>query len=258
MSASTSTATPPAGGELARHRTSTDGRPFAARVAAQTAGVRAAVDRLPFLAALADGSLEPATFRHYLEQDGCYLKDYARALALLAARAPTPQDAAVWAGSAAGAVAAERDLHADLLHDERLAPASGTAPEGLAAGPVRPSPTTLAYSSWLVGQTSTAPYAVAAAAVLPCFTVYAEVGLALAEGAQAVPGHPYARWVAAYADPGFQASSAAAVDVVEGAVAADPASADAATEAAALATRFEWMFWDAASRREGWPRPEEA
>jgi len=247
------------------------GGAFRARVERESAPVREAVDALPFLAALADGTLPPAVFRHYLEQDGCYLREYTRALALLAARAPHPAHAAVWAGSAAGAVAAERDLHADLLGDERLGdglpaavpgapvaagpPAPGAPPDGGTAlrAVAEPSPTTLAYSSWLVAQAATAPYAVGAAAVLPCFTVYAQVGLALAERVVRRADHPYARWTAAYADAAFQAASARAADVVAEAVAADPAHEDAAVAAAVRATRFEWMFWDAASRREGWP-----
>lgn len=228
---------------------------FRARVEREGAPVREAVDSLPFLAALADGSLPPAVFRHYLEQDGCYLREYTRALALLAARAPDPAHAAVWAGSAAGAVAAERDLHADLLGHELLAAPGGPPVPGAAAagGAVEPSPTTLAYSSWLVAQAATAPYAVGAAAVLPCFTVYAEVGRSLAREVARRADHPYARWTAAYADEAFQQASARAADVVAEAVAADPVHEDAAVAAAVRATRLEWMFWDAAARREAWP-----
>lgn len=247
------TTAPDARPRLQAVRTPTDGRPFAARVARESAALREAVDRLPFLLALADGTLEPAVFRHYLEQDTCYLREYARALALLAARATDAEDAGAWASSAAGAVAAERELHADLLSDALLAPAVEGGPG--ATAPPAPSPTTLAYASWLVATAATAPYAVAAAAVLPCFTVYAEVGRSLATGAQAVPGHPYARWTAAYADPAFQASASAAVDLVERAVRADPGSEDAAAAAAVQATHLEWLFWDAAHRREGWPVP---
>jgi thiaminase (transcriptional activator TenA) len=224
---------------------------FRVRVAAAAAEVRAAVDALPFLAALGDGTLDPAVFRHYLEQDGCYLREYTRALALLAARAPRTEDAEVWAGSAAAAVVAERELHADLLGHPLLARSAGPGDGPVA--PVRPSPTTLGYASWLVARAATAPYAVAAAAVLPCFTVYAEVGRALAARAAEVPDNPFARWTAAYADPAFQAASAAAADVVERAVADAPGDADEAVATAVLATRYEWAFWDAAWRREGWP-----
>jgi len=222
---------------------------FRTRVAAASADVRAAVDALPFLAALGDGTLDPAVFRHYLEQDGCYLREYTRALALLAARAPRPDDAEVWAGSAAAAVVAERELHADLLGHPLLARTGEPGP----AAPVRPSPTTLGYASWLVARAATAPSAVAAAAVMPCFTVYAEVGRALAARSSEVPDNPFARWTAAYADPAFQAASAAAADVVERAVADAPGDADEAVATAVLATRYEWTFWDAAWRREGWP-----
>lgn len=229
------------------------GRPFTERAREATAELRGRIDALPFLRRLGDGDLPPHVFRHYLEQDRCYLREYARALALLAARAPRSAEASVWAGSASGAVAAEESLHVDLLG--RLPGDAGAAEAGASAreAGVQPSPTTLAYASWLVAGAATAPYAVAAAAVLPCFTVYAEVGAALAGRATSVPDHPYARWVAAYADPTFQAAAGAASAVVDAAVADEPGHEPAALAAVVQATRFEWMFWDAADRVEGWP-----
>lgn len=44
--------------------------------------------RLPLLAAVADGTVSTAAFRHYLEQDFIYLQYYARLYARLAALAP--------------------------------------------------------------------------------------------------------------------------------------------------------------------------
>lgn len=54
---------------------------FADDAWAHTAGLRAEIDDLEFLAELADGTLDPAAFRFYLEQDALYLAGYAKALA---------------------------------------------------------------------------------------------------------------------------------------------------------------------------------
>ena len=71
----------------------------------------------PFLSGLADGTLARESFRHYIVQDAHYLRGYARALALCAAKATDPADTVMFAEHAAGAIAAERDLHAALMHE---------------------------------------------------------------------------------------------------------------------------------------------
>ncbi|GAA0298836.1 thiaminase II [Kineococcus aurantiacus] len=206
--------------------------------------MRAAIEASPFLAELGAGTLDAAVFRHYLEQDAIYLSGYARALSLLAARAPDTAAATFWAQSAHGAVVVESALHADLLESGLLPPAP--------AAPVA-SPTTLGYVSHLVASAATDPYAVAAAAVLPCFWVYADAGRRLAAHAELVPGHPYARWVAAYDAPEFHASVERARALVD--AAATAGLEEAMHEAFAVATRYEWLFWETAHRRETWPVP---
>src|SRR4051794_29381991 len=67
----------------------------------RTQALRAAIGRLPFNAELAAGTLAPERFRFYIAQDALYLGEYARVLALAAARDP---DAATvrWFCEAAG------------------------------------------------------------------------------------------------------------------------------------------------------------
>lgn len=132
--------------------------------------IRARVEALPFLRLLAEGTLEPEAFVEYIGQDSFYLANYSRALAMLATRAPSAQAAEFWAGSAQTAVAAERVLHARLIEDPALA--------GLPR-PESPSPTTRGYMYTLLAACAYEPYEVGAAAVLPCFWIYAQVGLDL-------------------------------------------------------------------------------
>jgi len=225
---------------------------FTADAWARTADLRAAVDASPFVTALGAGTLAPATFRHYLEQDVLYLAGYARALSLLAARAPDVASAGFWSRSAHGAGLVETSLHADLLGSGALPAAAG--------GPPAASPTTLAYTSYLVATAATAPHAVGVAAVLPCFWVYADVAGRLARTAAAVVRgggeHPFARWVAAYDDEGFLASVATARDLADAAAADQPAATVEAMHGAfATATRYELMFWDTAFAHEDWSHP---
>ncbi|MCV2491852.1 TenA family protein [Geodermatophilus sp. YIM 151500] len=222
---------------------------FSERAWAATAEVRRAIDELPFLAELGDGSLAPAVFRHYLEQDALYLAGYARALSLLAARSPDAGAASFWASSAHGCGVVETQLHADLLADELLGGPGRTGPQPA------PSPTCLGYTSFLIATAATAPYAVGAAAVLPCYWVYAEVGRRLAAAAAAAPGHPYRRWVAAYDAEGFQQAAREARRITDAAAGAAPHEEAAMRTAFGLAVRYEEAFWRAAHEREAWPHP---
>jgi thiaminase/transcriptional activator TenA len=222
---------------------------FSERAWAATAGVRRAIDELPFLAELGAGTLAPAAFRHYLEQDVLYLSGYARALALLAARAPDAEAAAFWATSALGCGVAETQLHADLLTDELL---GELEPDGVVPDA---SPTCLGYTSYLVATTATAPYAVGAAAVLPCFWVYAEVGRRLACEASAAPEHPYRRWVSAYGAAEFQAAADRARAITDAAARTAPHEEPAMQVAFAAAVRYELEFWRAAHVLETWSHP---
>jgi len=216
---------------------------------ARTASLRTAIEELAFLAELADGTLAPAAFRHYLEQDARYLAGYAKALALLAARAPDAAAGSFWARASHTTGVVEAQLHQDLLGGELLAAA------GPASGEPDSSPSCLAYVSYLIACAATEPYPVAAAAVLPCFWVYADTGARLAATARATPDHPYARWVAAYDDPGFQQATSRARELVDAAAAAAPGEVPAMHRAFGTATRYELEFWRSAHVQETWALP---
>lgn len=207
----------------------------------------AAILEHPFLTGLTDGSLPDDVFARYLVDDSHYLVGYARALSALAMRTTDPGAAAMLAGSAAQGIEVERELHRSYLLPRGIDPQAADAPEQ--------SPTCSAYIGTLQTLAAYAPVEIGLAGVLPCFRVYAEVGRAVLASAPE-SNHPYRAWIDAYADPGFDE----AVRAVE-------AHADAVAEAAtahrrddmfgayARATRFEWMFWDAAWRGEAWPVP---
>jgi thiaminase (transcriptional activator TenA) len=198
----------------------------------------------PFLGGLVDGSLPEATFGYYVAQDAHYLRDYARSLAVVAAKAPTHALAGMFGRHAAQTVEVELALHDTLL------PQLGIDPAGLDA--VAPSPTTTAYTSYLLATTYGGSYAQGLAAVLPCYWIYQRVGAQLVARGSADPR--YQRWIDTYAGDEFAATVSAVL------AAADEAGTDLATAEAERArhhfvttARYEWMFWDAAYRQETWP-----
>lgn len=201
----------------------------------------------PFVLALSAGTLPPDVFARYLLDDSHYLVGFARALATLATRAPTPELGALLARMVTETVASERLLHRNFLLPRGIDP---DAPGG-----AEPSPTCRAYVGTVLADAVVAPIEVGLAGVLPCFRVYAEVGRALLTTEPAAT-HPYRQWIATYTDPAFND----AVRLVEAGT--DALAREASTRRAAdmmiayeRATRFEWMFWDAAWRGEDWPEP---
>lgn len=204
-----------------------------------TAEIRTAIDKLPFVTGLGDGTLDREKFVYYLAQDAHYLRGYARALAAAAAKADRPQDIAFFAKSAHDAVAVESSLHETNVVD---------------VDAWTPSPTCTGYTSYLLSIAHTQGYPELAAAVLPCFWIYAEVGRALLEQAGDLAVHPYGDWIGTYADDEFEAATEHARQIVNRlADQADPTARARMRTAFTTASTWEWMFWDAAWRVESWP-----
>ena len=203
--------------------------------------IYAAILAHPFVTGLTDGSLPRAAFRHYIVQDAHYLRGYAKALAACAAKASDEDATAMFAEHAAGAIAAERDLHASLMAE------LGGAPDDEVVAPA-----TRAYVSYLMATVLAGSYAEAIGAVLPCYWIYARVGAALF--AAGSPDPLYARWIAMYGGEAFQAVVDAVLVETDrvGATLSD-VELDRMREHFTTTSRYEWMFWDAGWRREGWP-----
>jgi thiaminase/transcriptional activator TenA len=212
------------------------------RLWAEVAGIYAAILRHPFLVGLTDGRLDANAFVHYLIQDAYYLRDFARALSVVGSKAPSPADVGMFARHAAGIVDVELALHASLLSELGVAN-SDTVPI---------APTTRAYTSYLLSTAHGGAFVDGFAAVLPCYWIYAEVGAELVK--RGSPDPRYQRWIDSYADEEYQAIVAEVLaradDVGRTLGVADEARARAHFVTTA---RYEWMFWDAAWRREAWP-----
>lgn len=188
---------------------------------------------LPFVRALGDGTLDEDLFAFYLDQDALYLRDYSRALATLSARADTAEAQVHWAAGAHEAIAAESQLH-----------------EGWLANRARlggPSPITMGYTNFLRASAAGDDYVVGAAAILPCYWLYEEVGAVLSSQNHA--DHPYAEWLSMYGGEEFAAEVERSLAEVERAFeAASPAQRVRAARAYLSACVYEREFFDQAHR----------
>ncbi len=198
----------------------------------------------PFITGLTTGDLKHDAFEFYVVQDALYLSEYARALALCAARAPNEDATKMFAEHAAEAIAVEHQLHDSFFADF-----------GLSESEVRGTdlaPTNLAYTSYLLATAYRGSFAEALGAVLPCYWIYREVGQSLIE--RGSPDPLYARWIETYGGEDYG-------KIVERVLSLTNAlSGDLSrTEEIKMTThfrttaRFEWMFWDMGYRLEVWP-----
>ena len=150
-----------------------------------------------------------------------------------------------FAQSALGAIAVEQALHGRYLRD------FGVDPAGIADAD--PSPDCLAYTSYLIAAAYHEPWEVLVAALLPCFWIYWDVGCAIAR--TAVPQNPYKAWIDTYADERFGAAVRTVIAITDRAAdAATPATRAKMLAAFIRACQYEWLFWDGAYQRRGWPQ----
>ncbi|MGP5053607.1 bifunctional hydroxymethylpyrimidine kinase/phosphomethylpyrimidine kinase [Brachybacterium paraconglomeratum] len=208
--------------------------PWTEALWAAGAPLAGAIEDSGFVAALVDGSLPEGQFSFYLAQDAHYLQRYSRALATLAEISEAPAAREFWSDSSRHCVDTELELHRAWL---------AARPD---AAEVAVSPVTSAYTDFLLARALGDPTAVGAAAALPCFWLYSQVGASLPE----VPDeHPYAGWLLTYRDPTFVEGVRGALGVVERELeAADPAVRAEAARAFLLACRHELEFFEQARR----------
>jgi thiaminase/transcriptional activator TenA len=217
---------------------------FAAELWEAIEPIWAAIVRHPFVRGLTDGSLPGEAFRFYAVQDALYLRDFARALSLAAARAPADEWIIMFNEHAAGALKVERVLHESFFVEW------GLTPEAVAATPLAPA--NLAYTSYLLAVAHGAPWHETVAAVLPCYWIYWEVGRALERTGSRDP--LYARWIGTYASGEFGDVVRAVIDATDRvAERLSAAERQAMRRHFVTTSRYEWMFWEMGWRREAWP-----
>ena len=198
----------------------------------------------PFITGLTDGSLERSAFQFYVIQDAHYLREYARALSVAAARAPAEADIAMFNEHAAGAIAVERSLHESFFAE------LGLSEQDVARTPL--APTNLAYTSYLQATAYGGSFADLLGSILPCYWIYWEVGRTLL--AERSPDPLYARWIETYGGEEFGEVVRAVIALADR-IGPELSVAERARAAHhfAVTSRYEWMFWEMGYRREGWP-----
>ena len=199
---------------------------------------------MEFIQELKQGLLSREIFQHYIIQDGIYLGEFSRALAIISAKAPTPELQLQFARNASEAIAVERGLHEQFFAEFKITPEIALA--------TQPSPTCLNYTNFLLATAYQFSFPVSVAAVLPCFWIYLEVGKHIYQQAEGKT-NPYQKWIDTYIDVDFESSVYQVIDVTnQMARKVSEEELNLMRQMFYRASQFEWMFWDSAYRLEKW------
>ena len=198
----------------------------------------------PMVSQLGDGTLETAPFEYWVRQDYVYLIDYARVFAHGAASAPTLGHMGTFAELLHETIDTEMDLHRAYAAEFGITEAELEATE--------PSPTTRAYTDFLVRTAATGTFGDLVAALLPCRWGFNETATRLE--ADGMPDDErYAEWIRTYAGEEFSELTRWCKDLMDE-VAADAPKSDRKRYRDRFVTsaRYEYRFWDAAWTEETW------
>ena len=200
-------------------------------------GIWRAQHEHPLVLGVADGTLAVERFARYVRQDYLFLGEYARLLALGAARAPDLETMRRFADLAQAILGEEMDLHRAVARELGITDADLESEEA--------APVTRAYTDFLLRTATLGSFAELAAALLPCMWGYAEIGARLAQRPSASPEPRYQRWIETYAADDFQELAAWCRGLVDRlAATAGDDERERMRRAFVQSSEHELAFWD--------------
>lgn len=198
----------------------------------------------PMVAELGDGTLDEGAFEYFVRQDYRYLVDSVRLFAYGVARAPTLDRMETFADLLTTTLTEEMDRNRTFANQFGISEAELEATD--------PSPTTRGYTDFLVRVATTGSFGDLVAVLLPCQWGFSVIAEELA--ASGLPeDERYRAWIETYTDEVFVELVAESKQMMdEIARESTEGERDRYRELFRTAARYEYRFWDAAWRREGW------
>jgi thiaminase/transcriptional activator TenA len=202
--------------------------------------------RHPFVRGIGDGTLDLERFRFWIRQDYLFLIEYARLLALAAARSPDLETMRRFTSLLHETLHEEMDLHRSYSADLGI-PVAELEREKMA-------PTTRGYTDFMLRTATVGDFAELVGALLPCMWGFNEIGRRLAE--RGVPNSEYyARWVHMYASDEFTGLVDWLRELTDRISTNLPgASWDRMRDVFLTSSRYELSFWEMAWTLEAWPQ----
>jgi len=202
--------------------------------------------RHPFVLALADGTLEEASFRHYLVQDYLFLIHFSRAYALAAYKSDDVEDIRAAGRTVVSLADTEMKLHVRYCAGWGIDEAAIRATPEAAAN--------MAYTRYVLERGMAGDVLDLYVALAPCVVGYAEIAAErMADPATRVEGSRYRDWLENYSGADYQAVARAAAHGLDRHFArrAGEARFPALVETFRNATRLEARFWEMGLTRAG-------
>jgi len=191
-----------------------------------------------FVRDLGAGTLAPAAFRYYLEQDYLFLIHFARAYALAAFKADTLEDMRAAADTMRMLLDVEMKMHVTYCAGW------GLTEQAMAALPEDKA--NMAYTRFVIERGLAGDVLDLHTALAPCVIGYGVIGTALERDPDtARAGNPFAEWIAMYAGAEYQAIVRDAVERLDRLWArrGNEARYPALLETFRAASRLESGFW---------------
>lgn len=155
----------------------------------------------PFVNKLAEGTLAPSSFAHYLSQDILYISEDAKALEKLSEKAILDTDKHFFKALANDGIAVEQELHKHFLKHFKLVEARDK------------SPIIQNYTTFLLQHSEKSSYCIAAAALLPCYWIYYMLGEYIVSNA--LENNRYQKWIDTYQGNEFRYYTKTYIQIVE-------------------------------------------
>lgn len=155
----------------------------------------------PFILQLAEGTLSAESFAHYLSQDVLYIRDDAQAFKILAQKAPNQYEQCFFDLMAQDIMLLEQELQNYFLKLFKVEEAETK------------SPVIERYTLFLLTHAEKSLYPIAAAALLPCFWVYNEVGNHIYN--HSADNNIYQKWIDTFKSAEYENYTKKFIEIVE-------------------------------------------
>ena len=190
-----------------------------------------AIIQHPFNVELMRGTLDQEKFSYYIEQDSQYLRDFSRCLAIIAVKAEA-EHVRTFLRYAENTFIAEQEIVHQFFRKIFEFKETGLL-----------SPATIAYTGHLIRCSLLDSYEVAVAAVLPCFWLYNEVGLFIAQ--HSTSENKYARWIETYSGEEFSNSVQEIIQIFDKiALSVNKKTRKRMLDVFYQSSLLEWHFWN--------------
>ncbi|MEE8570753.1 MAG: thiaminase II [Candidatus Bathyarchaeia archaeon] len=200
----------------------------------------------PFLIELGEGGLPLDVFRFYVKQDYVYLLEFSRCLGIAASKAEDRETMHIFS------TLLNASLTVEVEKLERLGQKIEISADELRASDS--APTNVAYTRHLLSVAYAGTVGEIMAAMLPCMWSYQEIGERLLDQSGLTRNTIYSEWCATYRTQEYMDLVSWYRRLVD----------DLASESGfmvrkkmrthfVLSSRYEYLFWDMAYRKEAWP-----